>query len=175
MAKASAAAQGEGMHAVTVPLGEGVQKWSPEHPALYTLRVSLLGAGGRLLDQRITHWGLREFTSHDRRFYLNGEPVQLRGGTVVWHRFLRNPLAPQIAWNADWFQKNIDLRLKGYGANFMRFHLGLPPERLLDLCDRDGLMVQMEWPFFHASRRRTQACASSGRRGWMWRCAIPAW
>ena len=68
---------------------------------------------------------------------------------MVWHRFLRFPEARTLAFDAPWFRTNIMLRLKSHGANMLRFHLGLPPDRLLDLCDQEGLMVQMEWPFFH--------------------------
>ena len=134
---------------VSVPLGQAVQPWSPDHPTLYRLVIEALDQHGAVQDRRSSTWGLRDFTTRDKRFFLNGHPLQLRGGTVVWHRFLRDPHAPAIAWNTQWFQTNVHGRLKSYGANFLRFHLGLPPERLLDLCDRDGLLVQMEWPFFH--------------------------
>jgi beta-galactosidase len=135
-----------GISNLTLPAS--ITAWSPDTPALYRLRVSLATAAAPL-DTVATTWGLREFAARDKHFYLNGEPITLRGGTVVWQRFLRNPEAPQTAFDPQWFQRNIFLRLKSYGANTMRFHLALPPEALLDLCDRDGLMVQMEWPFFH--------------------------
>ncbi|MGH7996438.1 MAG: hypothetical protein ACREFX_08815 [Opitutaceae bacterium] len=69
---------------------------------------------------------------------------------------MRDPEARTLAFNPGWFEENIVRRLKSLGANYLRFHLGLPPESFLDLCDHDGLLVQMEWPFFHgiqASKR----------------------
>lgn len=143
-------------------LGPRIHAWSPDHPTLYHLHVQLDGPNHTVLDERTSTWGLREFTTRNKRFYLNREPIELRGGTVVWHRFLRDPTAPDIAWNTAWFERNVHARLKSYGANFLRFHLGLPPERLLDLCDRDGLLVQMEWPFFHGIK----ASDASMREQW---------
>lgn len=50
------------------------------------------------------------------------------------------------------------LRLKEHGANLLRFHLGVPPRRLLDLCDRYGLVVQYEWSFFHGMPASEASC-----------------
>lgn len=146
---------------ILIALGNAVRTWSPEHPVVYKLRVELRG-DGELLDMHESSWGLRQFETINRRFYLNGSPIELRGGTVVWHRFLRNPEAATVAFDADWFARNVVLRLKGYGANMLRFHLGLPPERLLDLCDKYGLAVQLEWPFFHG----VKASGESMREQW---------
>jgi beta-galactosidase len=133
---------------IGITLPAAVQPWSPDHPNVYKLRL-VLTAQNKPQDERDVSYGFKDFHTQDKRFYLNGQPIEMRGGTIVFQRFLRNPESAALAWNPDWFQQNIFLRLKSYGANAMRFHLGLPPEALLDLCDRDGLMVQMEWPFFH--------------------------
>ncbi len=133
---------------VDLDLHHAVQPWSPEHPNVYTLRLTLT-SNGKPEDTRDVSWGLKDFRAENKHFYLNNEPITLRGGTVVWERFLRQPEATTLAFDPDWFQQNIMLRLKSYGANTLRWHLALPPEAFLDLCDRDGLMVQMEWPFFH--------------------------
>jgi hypothetical protein len=125
-----------------------IAPWSPEHPQLYRLRSELTVAG-RLIDAREQSFGLRSFSVKGLGFELNGEPYHLRMGTVVWHRWTRDPEAAKIAFDPVWFEHNVVQRLKGLGANSLRFHLGLPPEEFLDLADRDGLAVQMEWPFFH--------------------------
>jgi hypothetical protein len=125
-----------------------IAPWSPERPQLYRLRSELTLAG-HLIDAREQSFGLRSFAVKGLGFELNGEPYHLRMGTVVWHRWTRDPEAAKIAFDPVWFEHNVVQRLKGLGANSLRFHLGLPPEELLDLADRDGLAVQMEWPFFH--------------------------
>ena len=129
-------------------LQQQIAPWSPEHPQLYRLRSELTLAG-HLIDAREQSFGLRSFAVKGLGFELNGEPYHLRMGTVVWHRWTRDPEAAKIAFDPVWFEHNVVERLKGLGANSLRFHLGLPPEEFLDLADRDGLAVQMEWPFFH--------------------------
>jgi len=142
-------------------LHHAVEPWSPNHPAVYHLRV-MLAANGKTTDVSESSWGLKSFSAHNKRFYLNDEPIQMRGGTVVWHRFVRNPEAQKVAFDPQWFKENIVLRLRSYGANTLRFHLGLPPEKFLDLCDQNGLMVQLEWPFFHGIK----ASDASMREQW---------
>lgn len=129
-------------------LDHACQPWSPEAPHLYRLRL-VVRDGARVSDRREITWGLRDFRTRGLRFILNGHPIQLRGSSVVWHRWVRDPAARTLAFDPGWFEQNIIRRLKRLGANYLRFHLGLPPEAFLDRCDRDGLLVQMEWPFFH--------------------------
>lgn len=93
----------------------------------------------------------RKFRIRGKHFELNGQPIRLRAGSVVWHRWCRDPEAGPtgLAWDGKWFEQNVLLRLKGLGANTIRFHVGMPPERLLHLCDKHGMLVQAEWSFFH--------------------------
>jgi hypothetical protein len=133
---------------VDLSLGSSIASWSPDHPVVYRLRL-LETEGDRLVDAREISWGFKDFRVQDKRFYLNGEPIELRGGVVAWHRFLRNPEAKTLAFSPQWFSMNVLLRLKSHGANMLRFNLGLPPESLLDRCDQEGMIVEVEWPFFH--------------------------
>ncbi len=135
--------------------------WRPEDPACYEL-VLRLHRGGRDLDRHAQTWGLRDFCADGTGFRLDGEPIHLRAGSVVWHRWLRDPEGAELAWDVDWFQTNVVERLRAHGANTLRFHLGMPPRRLIDLCDRNGLLVQAEWSFFHG----LDAAPDSLRRQW---------
>jgi beta-galactosidase len=148
--------------AATLHLKHRIEPWSPEHPHLYRLRTELFD-NGKLTDATEQSFGLRDFTVHGLRFQLNGEPYHIRMGTVVWHRWTRDPEAKLIAFDPVWFENNVVLRLKSEGANALRFHLGLPPEEFLDLCDRDGLAVQMEWPFFHGIAASPESMAVQWR------------
>lgn len=121
-----------------------LREWSPENPALYGLRVELLDGRGETLSDWQQSLGLRRAAVIDKQFTLNGRPLKLRGGTVVWHRWMRDAEGREVGYDTVWFRDNIVRRLKEHGANLLRFHLGVPPERLLDLCDRYGLAVQYE-------------------------------
>jgi hypothetical protein len=125
-----------------------IHPWSPEQPNLYRLQTEIW-SGEQLCDAKEQSFAQRDFSIAGLGFQLNGTPYKIRMGTVVWHRWTRDPEAKDIAFDPVWFENNVVLRLKGLGANALRFHLGLPPDSFLDLCDRDGLAVQMEWPFFH--------------------------
>jgi beta-galactosidase len=132
---------------VTLDVG-GLEVWCPPNPTCYRVRATL-GRGGNVSDVDEFTLGLREFGTKDLKFRLNDAPCALRGGAVAWHRFTRDPEARELAWNAEWFEANVVKRLRGLGANAIRFQLGTPPESWLDVCDRNGIIVQAEWPFFH--------------------------
>lgn len=125
-----------------------LKSWSPDAPHLYRLRLSISDKSG-LSDQQTISFGIKKFEVKGKQFYLNNAPSKIRGGTVVWHRWVRSAEGRELGFDTTWFKKNIVQRLKDHGANYLRFHLGKPPERFLDLCDQYGLLVQYEWSFFH--------------------------
>ena len=126
-----------------------LKPWSPDAPHLYQLRLRITGRNNQKWDERTISFGIKQFDIRNKQFYLNNEPSKIRGGTVVWHRWVRSEEGRELGFDTAWFSKNIVQRLKEHGANYLRFHLGKPPERLLDLCDQYGLLVQYEWSFFH--------------------------
>ena len=113
--------------------------------------------------------GLKEFRVQGLGFTLNHKPVQLRAGSVVWHRWLRDPESGTLAFDEKWFEKNIVQRLKSHGANALRFHLGMPPGKLLDLCDKYGILVQAEWSFFHGMEGSKESLVEQWRN-WLDLC-----
>lgn len=127
-----------------------LQPWSPENPSVYRLQV--IADDGQIASEMTVSCGLSQFRVKEKAFRLNGEPIRLRGTSVVWHRFCRDPEGRYLAFDEGWFERSIVRRLKDMGANLLRFHLGAPMERLLDLCDRYGLCVQLEWLFFHGMK-----------------------
>lgn len=74
---------------------------------------------------------------------------------MVWHRWIRNEEGRELGWDLKWIEEHIVDNLIHRGANTLRFHLGMPPEAILDLCDRRGLLVQAEWLFFHGMKAST--------------------
>lgn len=128
-----------------------LKSWSPSAPNLYKLRLTVLDKKGRVTDQSAISLGIKSFEIIDKHFYLNEQPCFPKGPTVVWHRWMRTQEGRELGYDTAWFTKNIIQRTKDLGGNYLRFHLGLPPERFLDLCDRYGLVVQYEWSFFHGA------------------------
>ncbi len=120
--------------------------WTLADPRTYRIRL-VLRQGERVEDVREINWAVREFKNDGSRYWLNGESLRLRGGSIDWNTWLSEPQARAVAFDPAWFDANVVRRLKSLGANFVRFRLGLPPESFLDLCDREGLLVQVEWPF----------------------------
>lgn len=139
-----------------IPIGQSIKPWSPEHPSLYKLSA-VLKENTLTCDERSLNYGFTQFKTDGLQFKLNDTPVKLRAVSVVWHRWVRDPEAKQLAWDEKWFEQNIVKRLKDLGGNTLRFHLGLPPDKFLDLCDKYGLMVQAEWSFFHGMKASEQS------------------
>ena len=110
-----------------------VAPWSPDAPRLYRLKLSLPGQTEQI------SIGFREtqFTP-DRGFFLNGEPVKLRG--VCLHHDLG---ALGAAFYPAAAERQLRL-MKAMGVNAVRTAHNPPARQYLDLCDRLGLMVMDE-------------------------------
>ncbi|MBC7888251.1 MAG: glycoside hydrolase [Ferruginibacter sp.] len=139
-----------GLHnAVNFAINGKLKSWSPKQPRLYYLKLTIINSRGYIEDQSTIPFGVKKFEIKDKQFYLNDQHFVAKGPTVVWHRWMRTAEGRELGYDTSWFIKNIVQRTKDLGGNYLRFHLGLPPEKFLDLCDRLGLAVQFEWSFFH--------------------------
>ncbi len=139
----------EGENMVSFNYDGILSEWSPVSPDCYRLKVSLIGQDGEELSVYNQTVGIREMKIKDKHFMLNGSKILPSGGSICWHRWVRDENAREIAYDSLWMKNNVIDAIKDRGGNYLRFHLGLPPERILDMCDRYGLMVQYEWSFFH--------------------------
>ena len=116
-----------------------VQLWEPGHPVLYSLEVTLTGSDGEK-DTYTEVFGFREVSIRDCRIHLNGKPVYLKG-------FGKHEDSPvhgrgfDMAYNV----KDIGL-LKWIGANSFRTSHYPYCEEMLQLCDREGILVIDEVP-----------------------------
>lgn len=116
-----------------------VQLWEPGHPVLYSLEVTLTGSDGEK-DTYTEVFGFREVLIRDCRIHLNGKPVYLKG-------FGKHEDSPvhgrgfDMAYNV----KDIGL-LKWIGANSFRTSHYPYCEEMLQLCDREGILVIDEAP-----------------------------
>ncbi len=127
--------------------------WTPDEPHLYTLRARLACQenDGETTDTQDTNFGMRSFvqdTHSPRRgtFYLNGEPVVLRGTNEMGN--LSVPVQ-----QGDPEQAIEDLLIgKAAHMNFWRITQRPVQEEVYDLCDRLGVLFQTDLPMFATMR-----------------------
>ncbi len=115
--------------------------WSPEDPFLYVVESS---TGG---DSVTTRFGMREFRfdAATKRAYLNGKVYFLRGSNITLHRFFEDPLCQDLPWKDSWVRTLLGDLPKKMHWNYFRFCIGPVPDRWLDICDEEGLLIQNEF------------------------------
>ena len=126
--------EGEADGSFTVDSSD-MERWSPERPKLYRIRVS----EGEAYIER--DFGVRKLTADGPRLLLNGEPYYLRG--VCEHCYYPETVHPT---HDEAFYREVIRRLKSLGFNFIRFHTHVPPEEYMRAADELGILVQVESP-----------------------------
>lgn len=112
--------------------------WSPETPALYTLRISLY-EGKKLIDNTTQKVGLRTISiDNEKGFCLNGSPRKFKG--VCLHHDL-GPIGAAVNKAAIIRQIRI---LKDMGADAIRTSHNMPSAMQMEVCDSMGMMVMAE-------------------------------
>ena len=107
--------------------------WSPSAPNLHRLELTL--AKGPALAAR---FGIRTIEAKNRKIYLNGEPIFLKG--VNRHEQSRGK---GVVMTAEERVRDLKL-LKELGANFIRGAHYQQDPKFLDLCDEMGFLVWEE-------------------------------
>ena len=120
---------------VVLEMGGDVRLWSEFEPNLYELTVSV-GA----VERRVT-FGMSEIAIKGKQFYLNGNPIWMRGtvGNCCFP-LTGYPPTDEQSWLA------IFRKCKEYGLNMMRFHSYCPPEAAFAAADKVGFYLQPEGP-----------------------------
>ncbi|HTD95574.1 MAG TPA: glycoside hydrolase family 2 TIM barrel-domain containing protein [Edaphobacter sp.] len=114
--------------------------WSPASPHRYECRVTLTAPGGEYVASE--HFGIRhtEFVEHGP-FKLNGERLLLRGT----HRH-EDHAGFAAAMPDDLVDQEMQL-IKDMGVNFIRLAHYQQSRRVLEHCDRLGILVWEEIPW----------------------------
>jgi len=109
--------------------------WSMDNPYLYTAEV-ILKTDGIVSDRWESHFGMREFTIRDEKFYLNGEAIYLKAC------FFEGLYPVKLAYpdSREMAIREIQLA-KDAGFNMIRPWRKPPPSMWLDLCDEMGMMT----------------------------------
>jgi beta-glucuronidase len=121
------------------PINLPLKLWHFDHPHLYRATVTMM-TGGQPLHTVSTVFGSRKFEVKGTAFYLNGEHVRLMG---VERMAGSNPafgMAEPLSWIEHDHQD-----LKELNCVFTRVHWQ-QDKRVLDYCDRHGILVQEEIP-----------------------------
>lgn len=114
------------------------QLWSAETPYLYDVYLSLSDSNGKPLDARHFRHGFRQVEIRERRLWVNGRPILIKG--VNRHDF--DPLSGHTMTSARLLE---DVRLmKQNNINAVRTAHYPDDERFYDLCDEFGLYVMDE-------------------------------
>ncbi len=129
--------------------------WSIEDPFLYDLELTVED-DGKVVDQKFTTFGMREFKINGSDFFLNGKRIFLRGSNIAFHRFLSDPDRKLLPWNSEWIKKILIDIPKAHNFNFFRSHLGQMYNRWYEIADEFGMLLQNEWQFWTTSGTKEQ-------------------
>ena len=121
-----------GRAAVTVP---DFRLWSSESPALHKVSINLSTSQPFNLS---TRFGIRQIEAKDRKIYLNGKELFLKGFNRHESDWLNGAATGEAIMLQD------IQRLKALGGNFIRGAHYQQCERFLDLCDENGVLVWEE-------------------------------
>jgi beta-galactosidase len=113
--------------------------WSPDSPALMTLRLTLQAGIDATLDQQTIRFGFREFRFEpDTGFWLNGQNMKIKGVCLHHDGGAVGSAVPKAVWRRRL------LALKELGVNAIRTAHNPPAPEFLDLCDELGFLVMHE-------------------------------
>ncbi len=110
--------------------------WSPASPNLYSVHA-WLNSG----DTVSSPFGFRTFEARGGIFYLNGQPIYLRGA-------LDQDFYPETAYtppSIDYIKHEMT-EAKALGLNLLRCHIKVPDPRYLEAADSAGILIWYEIP-----------------------------
>jgi Glycosyl hydrolases family 2, sugar binding domain/Glycosyl hydrolases family 2/Glycosyl hydrolases family 2, TIM barrel domain len=137
--------------------------WSPEHPALYIVEVSLNGA---VYYVRRTRFGFRSFAAREGKLYLNGKPFYMIAA-------LDQDFYPETVHSptSEAFVRDMMVKAKRLGINVLRCHLKVAHPVYLDVADEVGMLIWTELPswsdcWFPADHFSTMAAVRAEKMFW---------
>ena len=124
---------------------ENPSLWSPNHPFLYDLKLTLQNSKGEVIDEVNSYFGMRKISLGDlngtKYLFLNNEPL-FHYGTLDqgwWPDGLYTPPSDEAM--------KYDIQLtKDMGFNMIRKHIKVEPDRWYYHCDKLGILVWQDMP-----------------------------
>lgn len=117
--------------------------WTPEHPALYDLKITLL-RNGQKVDTVLSYFGMREIRIDRGNILLNSQPLyqKLILDQGYWPQSGLTPPSEEA------LIQDID-SIHAAGFNGLRKHMKIEDERFLYWCDVKGMLVWSEMAAFY--------------------------
>ncbi len=123
--------------------------WWPWRPFLYQVTAMVKDKQGNPLDIQSETFGLRDFTTKNGHFYLNGQRIQLRGANLFQE--VAYGAGSDNTYDANFAKRYlVDVAREGNITAF-RTHLGPMNKHWLDLCDAAGVLIISEFPLSPSS------------------------
>ena len=133
---------------------EEAHLWSPDHPHLYDVKMSLINPSGIIIDQVKSYFGMRKISLGDHKgtqyLFLNNAPL-FHYGTLDqgwWPDGLLTPPSDEA------MRYDIELT-KAMGFNMIRKHVKIEPDRWYYHCDQLGIMVWQDMPSYNRLALKT--------------------
>lgn len=150
IAKMKVIGMGKNEYRYQVPM-EDFKLWTPDTPYLYGA-ICTIKKDGKIVSQAVKHFGMRKFVSDETttpkgKFFLNNEPIILRGANEMGH-------LQQCVMNGNMDQLRDDILIAKYcNMNYYRITQRPVQEEIYDYMDMLGMMNQSDLPLFSTLRR----------------------
>lgn len=123
-------------------LGENAREWDEYNPYVYELTVCVM-YGNRVLCEKTSHFGLRDFTYKELTLYCNDKAIFLRGT----HDAMIFPLTAYAPMDLDSWLHVYGIG-REYGLNHYRYHTCCPPKAAFLAAAYLGIYIQAELAFW---------------------------
>ncbi|HTG65491.1 MAG TPA: glycoside hydrolase family 2 TIM barrel-domain containing protein [Flavobacterium sp.] len=134
-----------------------VNLWHFDAPNLYKISFRLL-VNGLEKDEYETTFGFRSIKVENNHYVLNGEPMRLMG--VEW--MPGSNMDRGMAETTADLEKSLKL-MKNANCIFTRFHWQ-QDEAVFDWCDRNGILVQEEIPYWGGATMLNDTLLTIGKK-----------
>lgn len=157
-----------------------LKPWSPDHPTLYHLNISLLDRDG-VVDKLTMRFGYRSFTVNGADFRLNGAPLVLRGeSNLLQNRGLQfsNPFAVEAPefWDLAHCRAYFKKLKAALDINCLRVHGSIGHPAIFEAADEVGLLLINQssiwsrgYGGYKANSETFFAAAKNEFHEWIWR------
>lgn len=115
--------------------------WSPAHPNLYRLQISLIANRGAVHDELETYFGFRGLEINGTKLLLNDEPIYLKF-LLKQGYFPGGHYTPE---RPEDFRTDVEM-FQSMGFNGVRMHQKIESPQFLFWCDVLGFLVWEEMP-----------------------------